>query len=100
MKKIYSTILQMIKKYLFFVENEDHKSYDLMDIWSTNYGKWARQKYFDNKFLGTLFVSPIILVDLLYPNIRKYISKKRTFPICHAQMGLGYLGLRRIIEAS
>lgn len=68
-------------------------SYDWWDLWAISFGGWAKSFYLKNKVPGIFIVGPILLFDLLYPNFRKLFAEMRAFPICHAQIGMGYLNL-------
>jgi len=72
---------------------EGLSSYDWWDLWATSVGGWAKSTFVKNPALGSMGVIPLTLVDLIYPGVRWWFSEKRTFPICHAQIGLGYLNM-------
>lgn len=100
MTKIFSKsdVMSVINPLMRWIERTEMKSYDWWDIWATSFGGWAKSLYLKNKALGIFFIGPIILSDLLIPDFRILIAKKRTFPICHAQIGMGYLNLFEIFQ--
>ncbi|MFN8673757.1 MAG: hypothetical protein U0457_16975 [Candidatus Sericytochromatia bacterium] len=86
-------VLNITNLSLKWVENNNFSSYDWWDIWGTSFGSWAKGMYFKAKIIGIPFVAILVLLDLIYPNFRKLFVKKRTFPICHAHLGMAYLNL-------
>ncbi len=68
-------------------------TFDWYDIWAYGYGKFAKRIYNKNMAVGLPFLIPVIVADLLYPNMRKFFCEKRHFPICIAHFGIGYLNL-------
>lgn len=79
-----------------WLEKENFSSFDWWDIWGTKYGAWSKGLYFKNKYAGAFFIAPIVALDFVYPSFRKFFVKKRTFPICHAHVALGYLNLYEV----
>ena len=88
-----SDVMSITYPLMQWIEQTNIKSYDWWDLWATSFGGWAKSFYFKNKILGIFVVGPILLFDLVYPNFRKFFAKERAFPICHAQIGMGYLNL-------
>ena len=91
---IYAT--NICNKYLRWIENNTLESYDWYDIWGTNLGGFGKKLFLKNKFLGTLIVGPILLIDIFFPRFRKFFVNNRSFPISHAHTGLGLLNLYKI----
>jgi len=79
-----------------YLESSELRSLDWWDLWATSFGARAKNLYLKNKYLGLLFVGPLLAMDIIYPKMRKWFASERTFPICHAHMGLGYLNLYSI----
>lgn len=94
----YSDVLSIINPLKLWIERTKMMSYDWWDLWATPFSGWAKSFYLKNKVLGIFVVGPIFLFDLLYPSFRKLFAEKRAFPICHAQIGMGYLNLFEIIQ--
>jgi len=86
-------VMSIINSLMQWIERGQMKSYDWWDLWATSFGGWAKSFYLKNKVLGIFVVGPILLFDLFYPNFRKLFAEERAFPICHAQIGMGYLNL-------
>jgi hypothetical protein len=91
-------IMLMINQLMKWIKQSEMMSYDWWDLWATSFGGWAKSFYSKNKILGIFIISPIFLFDLLYPNFRKFFAEKRAYPICHAQIGLGYLNLYEVTK--
>jgi hypothetical protein len=89
-------VWEMIQSFMQWVEGANLQSYEWFDIWGTSFGGWAKTLYVRNKFLGSFAVAPIVFLDLIYPGFRKSFVQKRAFPICHAQMGMGYLNVWKV----
>ena len=87
---------QICNKYLDWLNNHSLKSYDWYDIWGTDIGSFGKKLFLRNKYLGSLIVAPIMIVDIIYPKFRKFFVKNRSFPICHAHTGIGLLNLYKI----
>ena len=83
----------MIRRFLVWAEISDLKSYDWWDLWGFPFGRWAKTQYVRGNVLGYGAVAFLTAVDLVAPWIRRFFVEQRTFPICHAQMALGYVQL-------
>ena len=87
--------LEMVMRLGQWLESEEIASYDWWDLWATRFGSWAKCTYDKNPLLGSVGVVPLTLLDLIYPGFRRFTSEKRSFPISHCHVGLGYLNLFR-----
>ena len=87
--QIINTTREICEKYLNAPQIKTLTSYDWWDIWGTSLGSFGKKLYLKNRLIGAFVVGPILLIDILYPNFRRFFVKKRTFPICHAHTGLG-----------
>lgn len=84
---------EMVSRLERWIAREGMASYDWWDLWGTPFGRWAKSMYVRNHIGGSVCVSPLLLMDILYPSVRRWFSEKKTFPICHANIGLGYLNM-------
>lgn len=89
-------IHEMVSRLERWLVREGMASYDSWDLWATSFGGWAKTVFAKNSLLGSFFVGPLLLVDLFFPRARKLFADKRSFPICHAHIGLGYLNLHEV----
>ncbi|MCP4976872.1 MAG: hypothetical protein GY931_11980 [Maribacter sp.] len=94
----YQMVMVMIKSFLQWLKTTSLKSFDWHDIWGMSIGSSAKIFYAKNKILGMFAVSPLLFLDLVYPNCRKFFVRKRSFSICHAHVGMAYLNLFKITE--
>ena len=69
------------------------QSYDSTDLWASAYGAWAKGLYARNKSIGTVSVAPLLALDIVFPQARRFLAHRRSYPICHAHIGLAYLNL-------
>jgi hypothetical protein len=54
---------------------------------------FAKNAYNKKNVLGYPLISVLILIDLFYPEYRKFIAEKRIYPISLAHLGMGFLNL-------
>jgi len=87
------SVLEMINAFLEWGKKVQFKSFDWWDMWGISFGGWAKTLYVKNKLLGSLFVLPILILDFIYPDYRKFFVEKRSFPISYAHLGMSYLNL-------
>lgn len=81
------------------VRNE-YMSYDPSDLQETKLGKAAKQLWNEDSKFGLFLLLPIQLTEILFPQIRYLISKKRQHPICYAHVGTACLLLSHLPKAS
>jgi len=98
LKKNREIAWQLLMALNKWFEETGYRSVDWYDIWSLKYGRWAKNLFFRTKIAGSLALIPLIFLDYFFPQIRKFFFRKRTFPICHAHIGLGYLNLYRFTK--
>lgn len=89
----YSPTLKVIESFEQWIDSDSLRTYDWWDIWGSSYGQWSKGLFIKHKYLGAVAVMPVVLLDIFCPSFRKLFAKKRTYPISHAQVGLGYLNL-------
>jgi hypothetical protein len=87
---------EMIMNLERWLVKEGLSSHDWWDLWATSLGGWAKSTFVKNQVLGSVGVVPLTLVDLVFPRVRRWFSEKRTFPICHSHIGLGFLNLYKL----
>src|SRR5580704_17528810 len=63
-------------------------SFDPYDILGTAYGLWARGLYYRKNPLGTVLTAPLILMEILAPELRALFVSKRRYPTADAQLAL------------
>jgi len=68
-------------------------SYDPYDVWGTRYGLWARRLYYRKHPVGIPSVAPLLLMEILFPQVRSVLVRKDTFATSDAQLVLAYLNL-------
>jgi hypothetical protein len=90
---IQRVVLEMIDGLLTWADQAGMATYDWWDIWGTSFGQWAKRSYFRKSPLGYMGVAGLQLLDWVYPGHRRFYAEKRTFPICTAHFGIGFLNL-------
>ena len=88
-----STLKIGIDKFLKWEKMNGYKSYDQYDFWNTKYGMWRKSQYHKSKIFGSLFVAPVFIADIFWPQIRQFLNSKKRFPIADAHLIMGYLNL-------
>jgi len=86
-------VRESIDHFLQWKDKNGYFSYDQYDFWNTKYGIWSKKLYYRNNKLGSLFVAPIFLTELILPSARKLFVTKKRFPIADAHFIMGYLNL-------
>lgn len=82
-----------IDKFCIWLEHAGEISYDPYDILGTGYGRWARRMYYRKNPLGTLVIAPLVLMEILAPQLRALFVSKRRYPTSDAQLALAFLNL-------
>lgn len=72
-------------------------SYDPTDIYDTSLGRRAKKAWAkDSRAAAFLYATPLLLLDIFTPSVRKMFAKRKTHPICLAQAGLAFLRLAQV----
>lgn len=82
-----------ITKFVTWLEHAGYESYDPYDISGTGYGKLARRLYYEKNVLGVLLTAPIVLTEILLPQLRAVLVRKDRYPTADAQLILAFLNL-------
>lgn len=70
------------------------EGYDPGDIYHAPLGRLAKKLWRKGIKFAFIIAAPLQIIDVILPQIRYLIAKKRKHPICHAQFGLACLTLR------
>jgi hypothetical protein len=70
------------------------EGYEPGDIYHTPLGRLAKRLWRTGTALSFVIAAPLQIIDLVFPQIRYLIAKKRKHPLCYAQFGLACLTLR------
>lgn len=76
-----------------WIKKNGYSSYDQYAFWGTTYGKLAKRIYYKKHVLGIPLVIPIFFIELAYPSLRTFVTKKKRFPIADAHLALGFANL-------
>ena len=87
-----------LNNFIEWLQSTHYVSYDQYDFWSTSYGKLAKKIYYNNHKVGSPFVAPVFLLELLLPFSRKLFVPQRRFPIADAHLLMGFVNLFRIYK--
>jgi len=68
-------------------------SYDPYDVLGTRYGRWARKIYYQKNPVGIGLTAPLILMEILFPQLRALFVRKNRYPTADAQLALAFLNL-------
>jgi len=89
----YSVLRDSIEAFARWLEHNGYASYDPYDVWGTKYGLVSRRLYYRIPVLGTLLVAPVIIMEMVCPQLRRLIVEKQRFATAEAQLALGFLNL-------
>lgn len=82
-----------IAKFCAWLSESKGVSYDPYDVLGTPYGRWARRIYYRKNPLGVVLTAPLILMEILCPQLRALFVKKNRYPTADAQLALAFLNL-------
>jgi len=88
-----SELWSAIDRFSTWLETSGYAGYDPYDTWGTGYGKFARLLYYKKHPLGTLMTAPLILMEILFPSLRKFLVSKDRYATANAQLALAFLNL-------
>ncbi len=81
----------LIADFIAWLQGHGYESYDPYDLWATPAGRMARRVYYRNHLAGAPLVLPIVAIDWVWPGIRRYLVRKKRYPIADAHCILGFL---------
>jgi len=82
-----------IAKFCEWLSESKGVSYDPYDVLGTSYGRWARRIYYRKNPLGIALTAPLILMEILCPQLRALFVEKNRYPTADAQLALAFLNL-------
>ncbi len=88
-----------IAKFCEWLSESNGMSYDPYDILGTSYGRWARRIYYRKNPLGIGLTAPLILMEILCPQLRALFVGKNRYPTADAQLALAFLNLYETSQA-
>ena len=86
----------MLDALLAWLDHSRLESYDWWDLWATRLGQRAKGAYVKNRYAGALAVAPLMALDIACPGFRALFTRQRSFPICHAHVGLAFMNLHAV----
>ena len=81
-----------------WLERNGYASYDPYDIWGTRYGLWARRLYYAKHQLGLLLTAPLLIMEVICPQLRALFIDKQRHPAAEAQLVLAFLNMHESIR--
>ena len=75
---MYNRVFESVEILLNWIEQNQYKSYDHYDYWSSKFGLFSRRIFYRNKFLGLPLISSVYLIDNLFPGFRGVFAKKES----------------------
>jgi hypothetical protein len=85
-----------IDRQMSWFERNGPTSLDQYDFWASRYGQFSKATYYKNRLIGGALVCPIFLLELLYPETRRFVAPRRRFPIADAHVILGHLNMHAV----
>src|SRR6185503_4161138 len=86
----------MAGRFVAWLENTGYRTYDPYDIWGTRFGVVARRLYYRKNPLGLAMTAPLILMEMVLPQLRRLLVRKDRYPTADAQLALAFLNLHEI----
>ena len=77
-ESIMTTLEQSTLKLWKWMKSYNFASYDHYDLLGTPYGVAAKALMQTNGVIGALAVSPIMLLDMFFPSVRRYFEQPKT----------------------
>jgi hypothetical protein len=94
-----SELWAMADRFVAWLEDAGYESYDPYDVWGTRYGVLARRLYYRKHPLGLAMIAPLILMEVVWPRLRRLLVRKGRYPTADAQLALAFLNLYEIARA-
>ena len=76
-----------------WLEKNGYASYDPYDIWGTRYGLLARRLYYAKHPLGLMLTAPLLIMEMVCPQLRALFIEKQRHPAAEAQLALAFLNM-------
>jgi len=83
-----------------WLEKNGYASYDPYDIWGTQYGLWARRLYYAKHPLGLMLTAPLLIMEMVCPQLRALFIEKQRHPAAEAQLVLAFLNMHESMRKS
>ncbi len=80
---------------LDWASREKFATYDWWDMWGHQPGRAIKRLYHRWGLAAAPLVAPLLVVDFLTPEMRRYLVAPRSFPISHAHFALGCVQLQQ-----
>jgi|SRR5581483_985897 len=80
-----------IEKFLGWLDAHGYASYDPYDLWGTPFGVRGRRLYYKKPVVGLPFVAPIILTEVIAPQLRQSFVRKERYATADGQIILAFL---------
>lgn len=84
-----------LEAFVAWLDRHGELSQDPHDVWATGLGTRAKSLYYAHRLLGTVAVSPFVLLDLVAPRARSLLRPPSRSPIADAHYALGLFALAR-----
>ncbi len=85
-----SSLKLTLSKFTKWLQANGYASYDPYNLWSSDYGVYAKGLFHRIPLLGAFAVAPIFLADILIPRLARRTTTKRRFAIADAHCILAY----------
>jgi hypothetical protein len=86
----------MIDRFVAWLDAAGYATHDPYDVWGTRYGLWARRLYYRRHPLGVVMTAPVVLMEIVAPQLRGLFVRKDRYPTADAQVALAFLNLHEI----
>jgi hypothetical protein len=91
-----SELWRITGRFTAWLDRAGYASFDPYDVWGTRYGRVARRLYYRKHPAGVMMTAPLILMEVVCPQLRKLLVRRKRFPTADAQLALAFLNLYEI----
>lgn len=98
MDALPSNLTEVLKRFPEWLESYGETSWDHQSFFAGPIGGRAKMLYYKHPLLGTVAVSPMILLEAFLPWGRTLFWKRQRFPIADAHYAMGFAYLSQITQ--
>jgi hypothetical protein len=80
----------VVENFISWLEEYGETSYDHQSFYSGSVGRNAKELYYKRPLIGMLAVAPIVFLEALIPEGRRFFGRPMRFPIADAHYAMGF----------
>jgi len=79
-----------LEAFVQWLRRTGYASQDQYDFWATDYGIWAKARFYRHGTLAAPLVAPLLALDWFWPGLRRRVAPPRRFAIGDAHYLMGF----------